>query len=202
LVAEIVGQDTVLSVTAGRALCESPATVGEPTRRRAFVLSTGVDRLAARAADADLSIGATNATAAVAVDACRADTFVLDALVPVSETVAAANSCLLTATLGRNDAAFRSASIASAAVLLATAGEVFTIRSANGPCRTTATFDGAIATIWKSAAFDGNAEGCEIGDHFVAGLGNTFWFLGVVTAAIAAPAEIARRTVRRLTTAE
>lgn len=183
-------------------MCESTATVGEPTRRRAFVLRTWVARLAALAADADLSIAAAAATATATVDSRRTDTLVLNALETVTQAVAAEDRFRLTTTSGRDDPALRAASVASAAVLLATAGEVLPIRSANGAGRTTATFDGAIATIWKSAAFDGNAEGCEIGDHFVAGLGNTFRFLGVVATAIAAPAEIVRRTVRRLTTAE
>jgi len=157
LVAEIVGQDTVLSATAGRALCESTTTVGQPTRRRAFVLRTWVARLAALAADADLSIGATAAAAAATVDPWRTDTLVLNAFEAITQAVAAEDRFRLTTTSGRDGPALRAASIVGAAVLLATAGEVLPIRSANGAGRTTATFDGAIATIWKSAAFDGNA---------------------------------------------
>jgi hypothetical protein len=202
LVAEIVGQDTVLSVAALGALCESPATVGEPTGRRAFILHTGVARLAAIAADADLSIAAAATTTAVTVNPGRADALVLNARESITQAIAAEDRFLLTATSSRDDTALRSAFIASAGVLLATAGEVLAIRSADGAGRAAAAFDGAIATIWKSATFDGNAQGCEIGDHFVAGLGNAFRFLGVVATAVAAPAEMARRAVRWLTTAE
>jgi hypothetical protein len=158
-------------------------------------LRTGVTRFAAIAVDADLAIAASIATAAIAVAPRRANALVLNARESVTQAVAAEDSFLLAATSGWDDATLRAAPIASAAVLLAAAGEILAIRAANGAGWAAATFDGTIATIWKSSTFDGNAEGCEIGDHFVAGLGNTFWFLGVVAAAIGAPAEIARRTV-------
>jgi len=183
-------------------LCESPATVGEPTGRRAFVFYTGVARFAAIAVDADLAIAATSAAATATVDPRGTNALVLNACESITQAVTAEDRFLLTATSGRNGAALGAALIASAAVLLAAAGEILAICTADGAGWAAATFDGPIATIWKSSTFDGNAEGCEFGDHLVAGLGNTFWFLGVVTAAIRAPAEIARRTVRRLTTAE
>lgn len=154
----------------------------------------------ARAIDANLALGA-NATTLIAVDPRWADTLVAVAdLLPKTCT---AVDCWRRPTAPRlYQPALGARSNGGAGELLTAAQEVLTIGTTLSPLRAVAAFGRALAAVGKRATLDRYPEGGELGDDLLTRLRLAGWFLSVVASTIAAPTEVSRRTIRRLTAAE